>query len=140
MGSMFVYQSSELIETSSTWFGVPYFSISLSLNTFLTLMIVIRLILQARNTRTAMGISGIGGFSKTIIAMLVESCALYAMNSLLVIGTWGAGDSIWGFFMNVLPEIQVRGFPQPRSPNRLSDVIPDFTGHRSAAHHSTSCK
>ena len=114
MGTMLIYQASELIITSSPWSGFPYFSISLSLNTLLTLMIVIRLIRHARNTRTAMGISGMGGVSKTIITMLVESCALYAVTSLLVIGTWDANNPVGpGFFLSVLPETQVRTLAQP---------------------------
>ena len=103
---MITYQNATQI--NDIWSAIPYFSISLSLNIILTLMIVIRLILHTRNTRTALGIAGIGGLCKTIITMLIESCALYAVSSLLVIGPWGAGDRITNFFLFILPETQVR--------------------------------
>ena len=48
---------------------------------------------------------------KAIIIMLVEPCALYAVNSFLVIVPWGAENAIWNFFLAILPETQVRAFP-----------------------------
>ena len=83
MGIILVYQSSEL--TAKVWSALPYFSISLSLNVLLTLMIVARLVLHTRNIRTSMGIAGIGGLCKVIITMLIESSVIYATSSLLVI-------------------------------------------------------
>ena len=109
MGILLVYQSS--IVTSVTWSALPWFSISLSLNIILTLMIVIRLILHTRTIRTAMGGSGIGGLCKAVITMLVESCALYAVSSALLIGPWGAQNTVANTFLSILPEIQVRAFP-----------------------------
>ena len=110
MGITFAYQSSEL--NGNPWSALPYFSISLSLNVLLTLMIAIRLILHARSNCKAMGISEIDGLSKTIVTMLVESCALYAVSSLLVIGPWSAGKNpIMNFFMPIRPQAQVRVFP-----------------------------
>ena len=73
-------------------------------------MIVIRLILHTRAIRTAMGGSGIGGLSKAIVTMLVESCALYAVSSVLVIGPWSATATFGNTFLDILPEIQVRVF------------------------------
>ena len=109
-----------------TWSALPYYSISLSLNTLLTLMIVIRLIVHARNTRSALGMAGIGGLSKAIVTMLVESSALYAVSSLLVIGSWGANTNpIVNLFLAVLYETQVRTFPQSRSSNRSPNVTTD---------------
>ena len=43
--------------------------------------------------------------------MLLESCALYTVNSLLVIVPWGAENAIWNFFLVILPETQGRAFP-----------------------------
>ena len=94
-----------------TNFGLPYLSISVSLNILLTLMIIIRLILYTRNIRTAMGITGIGGLSKAIITMLIESCALYAINSLLVIVLWVTGYNDVVVFVPFLAQTQVRAFP-----------------------------
>ena len=121
IGIIFNYQNARV--AGITWTAIPYFSISLSLNVLLTLMIVIRLILYARNTHTAMGLNGIGGLCKAIVTMLVESCALYAVSSLLVIGPWSANiNPITNFFLAVLPEIQVRAFTRLRSSNRLSNA------------------
>ena len=112
MGIMLVYVNSEL--APNIWASLGYLSISFSLNVLLTLMIVIRLILHVRNTRGAVGISGIGGFSKAIVIMLVESCALYAVSTLLVLGSVGAGSSVANFFVAILPQTQVRAFLRPR--------------------------
>ena len=115
MGITFIYQTSQ--PNSSIWnstaidFGLPYFSISLSLNILLTLMIVIRLILHSRNVRAAMGApGGASGLYKAITTMLVESCAIYAVNSLLFVGPWGAGSHVADIFLPILAETQVRAF------------------------------
>ena len=104
MGVMFVCQTAT---GGVGWSIIPYLSISLSLNTLLTLMIVTRLILYTRNTRNALGITGIGGLCKTIVVMLIESCALYAVSSVLVIGPLGAADSVANLFMATLAQTQV---------------------------------
>ena len=116
---------------------VSYLSISVSFNVLLTLMIVIRLILHVRNIRGAMGISGIGGMCNAITTMLIESCALYAVNSLLVIIPVAVNNYVMNTFLPILAETQVRTFPRPRSLDTLADMV-DRTGDRCAAHHSTS--
>ena len=108
-GIVLVYANSEL--AVNAWAGLAYLSISFSLNVLLTLMIIIRIILHVRNTRAAVGISGIGGLSKAIVTMLVESCALYAVSTLLVLGSLGADDGgspITNFFLPILTQTQVR--------------------------------
>jgi len=126
MGILFIYQTSQ--PNSSIWnnvainFGLPYFSISISLNVLLTLMIVIRLVLHSRNIRSAMGAPvGISGLYKAIVTMLIESSALYAVNSLLFIGPWGAGSHAADIFLPILAETQVRTFPRQPSPDGLSN-------------------
>ena len=111
MGITLTYQSAESISNFQS--GLAYFSISLSLNVLLTLMIVVRLVLHSRNTRTALGGTGIGGLCKAIVTMLVESCALYAITSLLVLGPWSAQNSIIETFSPILAETQVCAFPRP---------------------------
>ena len=110
MGIVFVYQSAQ-VDGAYWQSALLYFSISLSLNILLTLMIVVRLILHARDTRTALGISGTGGLCKAVVVMFIESCALYAVNSLLFIGPMGAGNSISNLFLATLAQTQVRAFP-----------------------------
>ena len=57
--------------------NVSYLSISLSLNVLLTLMIIARLLLHSRQIQSAVGVAaGVGRLYRTIIAVLVESCAL----------------------------------------------------------------
>ena len=136
MGVLLVYQSAQLV--GKVWSAVPWFSISLSLNILLTLMIVVRLILHARNIRTGMGGTGIGGLCKAIVTMLVESCALYAVSSVLVIGPWSAQATIGNTFLSILPEIQVRAFPRSRHSSGFSDMAVDWSGHRPIACHPAS--
>ena len=112
VGTVFIYQHVATYTIERT--ALPYYSILLSLNVLLTFMIVIRIILHARNTRNALGITGIGGLCKAVVTMLVESCALYAVSLALVIGPWGARNPITNFFSSILPSTQVRGFPQLR--------------------------
>ena len=110
MGIAFICWEANL--TNNAWFGVSYFSISLSLSVLLTLMIVTRLILHTRRIRTAMGISGIGGSSKAVVTMLVESYAVYAANSLLFIVLWSTTNIAGNFLFRVLSKTQVRAPPQ----------------------------
>ena len=121
MGIVLIRQNTEV--TGSMWSAVPYLSISLSLDTLLTLLIVTRLIVYTKNIRTTTGGTGIGGLCKAIITMLIESCALYAVSSLLVIGPWGAGSNAANIFFFVLTQTQVRIYPRSRSSDRTSNVI-----------------
>jgi len=102
-----------LVTKSCGWgnrhFILPHLSVAVSLNVLLTLMIVIRLVLYGRNIRAIVGSPpGIGGLYKTIATMLIESSALYAVNSLLLIGLRGAGNGASGIFLPTLPQTQVR--------------------------------
>ena len=112
MGIVFNLQNAVPDLSVTPWSGIPYYTISLSLNILLTLMIVIRLILQARDTRIALGMTGIGGLCTAIVTMLTESCVLYAVSSLLVIGPWGADNPITNAFLPILNQAQVRAVPR----------------------------
>ena len=91
-------------------FALSYLSISVSLNGLLTLMIVTRLVLHTRDIRASMGISGIGGVCKATVTMLVESSALYVVNSVLVLGPWSVKNGASVLFLPILYETQVRPF------------------------------
>ena len=120
---------------------IPYFSISVSLNVLLTLMIVIRLVLHGRNIRAATGSpAGISGLYKAVATMLIESSALYSMNSLLLVVLITAKSDAAGAFLPIIGEVQVRDSPRPQYPNRWSDMTTHWTGDRSAAHHQTGRK
>ena len=88
-------------------------STSLSLNILLTLMIVARLVLHSRDIRAILGapLSGTSGLYKTTITMLIESCALFAVNSLLVIGLLFTNNHAANTFLAILAIIQVRVYP-----------------------------
>jgi len=108
MGIAFLCQGSVHVDlnVASVSFGIPYYSISLSLNVILTLMIVGRLVLHSKNF--AMGTTAkTGGLYKAIVTMLIESCALYAITYLLFMAPWAAGSSVGNCFFPVLAEVQV---------------------------------
>ena len=120
MGMVLIYQNTEV--TGSMWSSLPYLSISLSLDVLLTLMIVIRLILHTKNTHTATGGAGVGGVYRAVVTMLVESCALYAVSSLLVIGPWGAKNAAANIFFPILTQTQVRAVTKSRPSDRQSNA------------------
>jgi len=102
------------------YLGIPYLSISVSLNLLLTLMIVTRLVLHGRNLRTTTRSPvGISGLYKAASTMLIESCALFAMSSLVVVGALVGivrsesytGVDIADVSFPILAETQVRAFP-----------------------------
>lgn len=111
MGTMLIDQTAQ--PHDSFWnsitvnFGVPYFSISLAINVILTIMIVVRLVMHSRNIRNAMGdrATGTTGLYMTIIAVLVESSALYTISFLLFIGPWGATNYAEDIFFPPLAQI-----------------------------------
>lgn len=112
LGILLEYRTSQ---PSSIWnslaadIGIPYFSITVSLNVLLTLMIVTRLVLHGRSFRDAMGTPArASGLYKAVITILVESSAIYAVTSLLFIGPWIAKNRASDIFLPVLAEIQVR--------------------------------
>lgn len=89
--------------------GVPY-SISVSLNILLTLMIIGRLVLLSRAVRSAMNAPfKISGMYKAIISIVCESSAIYAITFLLWIGTWAADSPFEYFFFPTLAQTQVSG-------------------------------
>ena len=118
MGATLIYsQASTDAVSTNVDFGISYFTIGLSLNVLLTLMIVTRIILHQKNIRKAMGIPAtVNGLYAALVIVLVESCALYAVNFLLFIGAWGAGNGISNFFFPILTETQVRVVFSPPPP------------------------
>lgn len=114
MGIALIYQISQTISIDSNSvtiadFGTPYYSISLSLNVLLTLMIVTRLVVYHRNVRNAMGAPAKArGLYNTAITILIESCALYAVSYILFIGPWAIGSPVANIFFPILAETQVR--------------------------------
>jgi len=110
MGILFIYQTSQpssILNSLGSRTGIPYFSISISLNILLTLLIVIQLITHSRNIRKALGAQGGGGVYNAVVTMLIESSALYAVSSVLFIGPWGANSWVADIFLPILAQNQV---------------------------------
>ena len=117
-GIVFVYAVAVPVDPRALPFlrwGDAYYSIALSLNTLLTLMLIMRLVLHSKNIRRAMGDQdGTSRLYKQIIRILVESGALYAASLVLLVGSWATpnGPSVSQFVtMQILPEVQVRTVP-----------------------------
>ena len=105
-GILFVYQNSGMGSdaTALVDFTTFYYSIAVSLNVLLTLMIVMRLIVHIRNIKRAteaLGSSGLHTAATTVVMMLIESYALYAVVLLLYLVTWSV-DSWTSNIFNVL--------------------------------------
>ena len=111
----------EPVASSAPW-NLAYLSTSLSLNVILTLMIVGFLLLARRRIRRVMKIDEHGWLFRRAHIVVVESSAIFAVSSLLVIGPWVTGSPIMFLFLPALAEIQVRTFPRPRPLDGLSNV------------------
>lgn len=93
--------------------GLPYYSISLSLNALLTVMIIYRLVARNGKDRNTMeNLTRTIGLYKAVVTMFVESLFLYLIAGLLFIGTWNAKNFLANFFSQMLVAIQVRAFPK----------------------------
>lgn len=111
MGITYIYETSLPGFIDSDVYNDTFMSfstISLSLNVILMLMIVARLILHRRNIKKAVGsLTGTSGIYMSIIAMLVESYAIYDVTFLLYIGTSSGSSYAATVFAILLGETQV---------------------------------
>lgn len=88
--------------------GTSYYSISFSLSIILTLMIIVRLIQYSRNFQSAVGSrAGVGGVYKAVVTALIESYAIYVINFIVFMGTWGTNSSFQLVFSSLLGYTQV---------------------------------
>ena len=149
MGIVYIYQGSgiRVDYIASIYFTTAYFSICLTLNVILTLMIVIRLLVHIRNLRKITGSSdGSGALytaATTVVTMLIESYALYAVALLLYIVPWAVDSWVLGFFAKSLGSIQVRAvfnFALCAASPGVDTQSRFHTGYLSVSHHSASCK
>jgi len=94
--------------TAIVHFGISYFSITISLNVVLTLMIAARLFLHNRKIQKMATTSAQPGLTHmTVATMLIESCALYAAISLLYIIPFGSRAYVEYAFLPLLADVQV---------------------------------
>ena len=114
LGIVDIYYSSGMRNSTATNTNAntSYFSICVSLNVLITLMIVIRLIMCIRNIRNGIGASdGSGGLhtaASTVITMLVESYALYVVVALAYIILSAMDSWVVNLFGDALGASQVR--------------------------------
>ncbi|KAH9929362.1 uncharacterized protein B0H18DRAFT_1117406 [Fomitopsis serialis] len=85
---------------------VPYFSIAVSLNVVVTLMIAARLWLYRYRITSVLGM-GHGSHYTGIAAMIVESAAIYSTFALLFIIPFGVGNAIANTFLQALSQVQI---------------------------------
>ncbi|KAJ8072805.1 hypothetical protein PM082_016364 [Marasmius tenuissimus] len=109
MGTLYLYQlsqpSANLFTGQAIDFGLPYFVLSTSLNILLTILLCSRLIFHQRRIAKTLMRPQVPYMS--IVAMLVESSAIYAVCSIIFIGTYGAGNIASSIFLPVLAQAQV---------------------------------
>ena len=113
LGTIFIYESARPIGILSstpgiTDFGTPAYSISLSLNILLTTMIIVRIVIHDSDFREKTGKSS--RLVKAVVAMLVESCALYTLSFVLYFGPWIAHNSLANLFFTSFVAVQVCPF------------------------------
>jgi len=114
---MYIFEDSHPLGTywnggGAVNFGPIYLSISLSLNVILTFMIVARLFLHNRIIQNAVGpLSSPSGFTKFVNTILIESCALSGVTSLMYIGSWGTGNyRVANYIIPIFEASQVRAY------------------------------
>ena len=105
---------------TATDISTSYFSVCLSLNVLLTLMIVLRLAVHIRNVRKVTGASdgssGLHTVTATVVVMLIESYALYAGVLLAYTIPWAMESWVTTLFAGVLGPVQVRVFSTVPNP------------------------
>jgi len=112
MGVMTLFQASRpgasLWTKVTTNFGIPYFSLSVTLNVLITLLITGRLLLYRHQVRRTLGAANASTVPYvSIVAMITESSMLYAVFSLLFIGPYASESHVSDIFLPILSQIQI---------------------------------
>lgn len=109
MGCILLFQLSQpnanLWSTTTVNFGIPYWSISVSLNVLVTSLIVAKLYFIRRRTRAVLSTHHSRTYT-SVAAMLVESAALYSATALLFIITYARNSQIQNLVLPVLGQVQ----------------------------------
>ncbi|KAJ6459748.1 hypothetical protein C8R47DRAFT_994487 [Mycena vitilis] len=104
MAILFGLQStgpSGLFGSSTAAFGTPYFAVSMILNIVVSILIAVRILFYKR-TRVVNRASNL-----SIIAIVVESAAMYSVVSLLLLVTFALGHPINQIWLGIAPSAQV---------------------------------
>ncbi|TCD61350.1 hypothetical protein EIP91_008560 [Steccherinum ochraceum] len=92
--------------SQATSFALPYFGLSLALNIWLTLMIFLRMLFHRRQGRKIFG-TNYGKHYASISTMFIESAALYAISSILLLGTYAPQHPINQIWLGLEPSVQM---------------------------------
>lgn len=109
MGIIALFQASQ--PGANLWthvtvnFLIPFFSLSISLNIIVTAMIVGFLMSHRRSIQATIGKQHAKQYT-SIIAMVVESAALYTIFSVIFIITYGRNSPAQNLFLPVLGQVQ----------------------------------
>lgn len=110
MSIMVIFQSSRpnasLWTTTTVQFTLPYFTISVSLNIILTLLLVGQLLRMSYDLRKTMGKNHAATYI-SIAAMLLESATPYAAVGLIFIITYARNSDVQNLALPVLSQIMV---------------------------------
>ena len=99
---------SSLFSGVTVSFGLPYFTISVALNVLLTLLIACRLLLHDYNFKKAVGSpSRLSSVYKSIVSILIESSALYAVVSICFIVPYAMSHHASAIFLAMLSRVQI---------------------------------
>ncbi|KZP13543.1 hypothetical protein FIBSPDRAFT_753223 [Athelia psychrophila] len=86
-------------------FGIAYWTLSISLNIIITVLIVARLILRRKRMRSALGDEH-GHMYTSISAMLIESAALYSVWGLVFLITYAKNSAFNNILLPALGQVQ----------------------------------
>ena len=129
VGTVTIYTApipeTEDLYTINTYINTSYYVICLALNILLTLMIITKLILHRKNLQHAIGApNAITRVYTTIVIMLVESYALYAVALLSDIVTWALQSVGLYITTKILCSVQVCAFVHFPNTQAWSDIPP----------------
>lgn len=108
MGLLWLIQvSTSSPYTSGVNYTIPFYTLSLALNIIMTIAIVARLLLFRHRIASALG-SGHGSQYTSIVAMIVESAAIYSSFSIVFLVLFAIDNPVSSVFIIPLGEVQVR--------------------------------
>ncbi|THV07197.1 hypothetical protein K435DRAFT_710547 [Dendrothele bispora CBS 962.96] len=110
MGVTFGIQTASpagLFAASTASFAVPYFTISMSLNIILTLLIVVKIAYHRKNIAEALPEQRDSPRLYNLVStMFIESAALYSIFSFLLLVTFALGHPISQIWLGLTPAVQ----------------------------------
>jgi hypothetical protein len=93
-------------DSSGINFTIPYYTMSLALNIIVTIMIVFRLLFYRHRITRVMG-STHGSQYTSLVAMIIESAAIYSSFSILFLVPFAVSNPLAQLFLQALSPVQV---------------------------------